>query len=303
MPKFCLKCKTRASFGYKGEKTLYCGKHKLEGMNNLNIKTCKTCDKSPSFGFIGGKTEYCKEHKFEGMEDIVSKRCIYNNCKNTSSYGFVSGLREFCSKHKKHGMINLVHQSCEKCNTQACFGHIGNKAQFCFTHKLDTMVDIVSMVCKSCNLFRVNKSTKYLCKYCNPIQNKKQKTRENRVKQLLEENNYIFIYDKSVRNNDCCFRYRPDFLFDCGTYFLVLECDEDAHSSYDKECEIIRMNNISISLGLPTKFIRYNPDLKGIAPKNKHSKLVETLNKYINLGFLDNPEPIYLFYPERTLNL
>jgi hypothetical protein len=28
--------------------------------------------------------------------------------------------------------------------------------------------------------------------------------------------------DKTFQN-DCCLKYRPDFLFDCGSYFLILE--------------------------------------------------------------------------------
>ncbi len=57
------------------------------------------------------------------------------------------------------------------------------------------------------------------------------------------------------------------------------------------------MNNISSGLGLPTLFIRYNPDLKGIPKKTKHTKLLEVLLSNLNLELLEDPSPIYLFYP------
>jgi hypothetical protein len=113
--------------------------------------------------------------------------------------------------------------------------------------------------------------------------------------QFLVNNNFHFIHDKMI-TNDCCLKYRPDFLFDCGKYFLVLECDEDAHSQYDRQCEIVRMNNICIGLGLPTKFIRYNPDKKGVRINIKEKLLLKTLNEELNKDVLDDIEPIYLFY-------
>jgi hypothetical protein len=77
-------------------------------------------------------------------------------------------------------------------------------------------------LCTSSRLFHVLKKNNYLCSYCNPIKPLYTKTRENRVKQLLEENNFKFICNKQF-TNDCCIKNRPDFLFDCGTYFLVLD--------------------------------------------------------------------------------
>lgn len=112
--------------------------------------------------------------------------------------------------------------------------------------------------CISCSLFGgVSKQNNYLCSYCNTDKPSRKKTKEERVKQLLLDNNLEFIHDKMI-TNVCCLKYRPDFLFDCVNYYLILECDENGHSQYEQSCEIIRMNNICI--GLPTKFIRYNPD-------------------------------------------
>ena len=57
-----------------------------------------------------------------------------------------------------------------------------------------------------------------------------------------------------------CNLKRPDIVIDCGTYFLVIEIDENQHTGYKKECEEPRMNMITQSLGMPTFWIRYNPD-------------------------------------------
>jgi hypothetical protein len=149
--------------------------------------------------------------------------------------------------------------------------------------------------CRSCNLFSTNKSTNYLCSYCNPDKSKHQKTKEMRVKTFLEENNYKFIHNKKCNLDNSCQTYYPDFIIDCNRFFLIIECDENAHSSYDADCEKIRENNICYALGLPCVFIRYNPDLKGVKLKIKEIVLKSYIEYYKNLQECDN-EVQYLFY-------
>jgi hypothetical protein len=117
------------------------------------------------------------------------------------------------------------------------------------------------------------------------------------IKNWLEEQKYKFIHNKkcSFSTNQKCKVYYPDFLFDCNTFFIVLEVDEHAHSNYDKECEKIRENNISIQLGLPTVFIRYNPDKKDVTLDEKLKLLKTTLDYFISKPFSD-PQVRYLFY-------
>ena len=62
-----------------------------------------------------------------------------------------------------------------------------------------------------------------------------------------------------------------------------------------KECESICENNISIQLGLPTVFIRYNPDKKDVTLDEKLNLLKITLDYYISKPFCD-PQVKYLFY-------
>jgi very-short-patch-repair endonuclease len=156
-------------------------------------------------------------------------------------------------------------------------------------------------MCTSCSLFSVGKKP-YLCSYCNPISSNRQRTRENVVKVLLEENKIDFTHDRST---GVCGNFRPDFLIDCGTHFVVVECDEDQHKQYDRDCENTRMVNIQQSLGLYTVFIRYSPDPYKInnktvptTSKYRHKILLETIEKYRNTPLEKTMDVEYLFYDQ-----
>ena len=69
----------------------------------------------------------------------------------------------------------------------------------------------------------------------------------------------------------------------------------------EEGCEIIRMNNISSGLGLPTKFIRYNPDNKQFNKKHKENVLVNTIKENIDQEFMEDLLPNYLFQDYVTL--
>lgn len=204
----------------------------------------------------------------------------------------------YCSKCKLDGMVNIKDKKCIKCNNiTPGFNYPNEKSPaYCNECKLDGMIDIKTprFICKSCNLeWYVTKKSKELCSYCDP--NTMKKSKELQVKKLLERNKIEFINDKTI-SNTCCYKYRPDFLIDCISYFIVIEVDENAHKQYDKDCELIRMNNISYSLGLPVKFIRYNPDNKIYTKSHKEHMLIQELLKYSNLDYLENLETVYLFY-------
>ena len=248
----------------------------------------KKCEKNdcvtrPIYNFLDKKGGlYCEEHKHNGMVDVINKKCI--NCNTRPSYNFKDenkGL--YCVEHKKDNMIDVVNLKCKCCD-----------------HKLPNMVDVIHSKCVSCNLYIVNNKGD-LCSYCNPESTKRQKTKELQIKNLLEKYNIKFIHDKGV-SNICCLKYRPDFVIQCTTndniYYIVLEVDEFSHKGYEQECEIIRMNNISHSLGLPTKFLRYNPDLKGISKKTKEDILMKRLDILMN-NFDNDFTAEYLFYPKK----
>jgi len=150
--------------------------------------------------------------------------------------------------------------------------------------------------CRSCKLFQTEKINNYLCSYCNPDKkNKRLKTKELKVKTFLEEQGYNFDYNKKCNLDKNCQTYFPDFMIDCNSFFIIIECDENAHSGYDPECERIRENNICFSLGLPCVFLRFNPDKKKIKMKIKEKVLKSYIEYYKNKENCDN-ETVYLFY-------
>ena len=149
--------------------------------------------------------------------------------------------------------------------------------------------------CRSCKLFQTHSRTKWLCSYCNPDKPTRQKTKEMRVKEFLEECNYKFVYNRKCNLDGSCQTYYPDFLIDCNTFFLIIECDEDAHRSYPNDCEKMRENNICYALGLPCVFIRFNPDKKKVKMKVKEKVLKSYIDYYINQETINN-EVQYLFY-------
>lgn len=73
-----------------------------------------------------------------------------------------------------------------------------------------------------------------------------------------------------------CGKERPDFLFDCGTHFIVLECDEHQHRNSQCACEQTRMINVTQSLGMSTFWIRFNPDQWKDEHGKKHGGLEDS---------------------------
>ena len=241
--------------------------------------------------------ELCK-HSINSLFCILCNVCEHNNikvscknCKNINKTNKTNKTKE-CEKTKLSRICshNKRRYDCRECDGKRYCQHDKQKYQ-CIVCSPNS-----NYFCKSCRLFSgVSKINDYLCSYCNPNKTIKRKTKENNIRDLLLKNNITFIQNKSF-TNDCCLKYRPDFLIDCGSYFIVAECDEDAHKQYDKDCELIRMNNISIGLGLPVKWIRYNPDNNNYKKKYKEKVLIETLQNVLNKEFIDNMEVEYLFY-------
>jgi hypothetical protein len=302
-------CQKNPSQNLPGEKKrLFCAEHALSCMQDVVNQKCQAenCDKIPSYNILGEtKRLFCAEHSLDDMQNIVSNRCEEINCHTIATYNYsTEKTRRFCSNHALENMVDINSNMCIKCNiTRANYNSPTLKAKYCNKCKdPQTMIDVVHTNCTSCGVFRAEKKNNFLCSYCNPEKSKIRLSKENIIKKLLESElpEHSFIHNKQF-SNECCFKYRPDFLFDCGTYFIVLEVDEYAHSGYSLECEIVRMNAISLGLGLPTKFIRYNPDesqteLKNPPAKIKREKLIDILKENLSQSELLSLEPIYLFY-------
>jgi len=237
------------------------------------------------------------------MINVTEKRCIGLNCTTLPSFNIINEPPMYCERHATKDMINVIRKECkhEGCIKQPSFNfHIETVGLYCYDHRTSPlMINVLDDRCASCGLFIVRKKGD-LCKtYCDLSSPLRQKTKEMQVKKLLQEHNISFIHDKSV-TNDCCLKYRPDFIIECTTndniYFIVLEVDEFAHKSYDPDCEIVRMHNISHSLGLPTKFLRYNPDHKDFTKEIKEETLIKRLKELMS-DVNDDFTAEYLFYP------
>lgn len=152
------------------------------------------------------------------------------------------------------------------------------------------------LLCPSCKIFRTRGK---LCSYCLPIEENKlykrvyKKSKEYAVVNYLKEKlpDYNFIHNKSIgshctegekeNTNGHLF---PDIRFDCGHYNLIVEIDEHKHKGANYECDNQRMYDIIAKLGLPTIFIRYNPDGKESNKEILLNKIIE----YLDLDIDDN---------------
>jgi hypothetical protein len=228
-----------------------------------------------------GGSQFCEHNK-------IKYRCL--KCKGS----------QFCEHNK-------IKYNCKDCDGVSICIHKKSKrtciecrgSQICIHEKINSMCIIckpnTKYFCKGCRLFVVTKKTNYLCSYCETNKPSRQKTKEIKLKKWIDDNYQGFVYNKKVNMNETCQTYYPDFLKDCNTFFLVIECDENSHKNYPHTCEKIRENNIVFSLGLPVVFIRYNPDNKYISEKSKYIILKSYIDYYIAKDFCDN-EVLYLFY-------
>ena len=320
-----IQCNKIPYFGLTDDKRpSYCDEHKLENMVDIKSRKCifkdddgNQCRTQPCYGFLKDKLPiYCNLHKLENMINIRKKKCIFkdkngNQCNKQPNFGLKDDkIPSYCFEHKLDNMEDITTKKCifkdkngNQCAKQPNFGLKDDKnPTYCNEHKLDKMIDIKSPRCKSCNLYIVRNKNN-LCSYCNPNSTKAQKLKEIEILNLLKET----YKDKEIVHNKTiglkCGNFRPDFVIDCISHNLIIEVDEDQHKSYPKDCEETRLHRIAEALH-PCIIIRYNPDaykVNGITKKTfkktRHEKLLETVNKYIEVN-VENYlfEVIYLFY-------
>ena len=293
-------CNTQPTYNIPSAKNgLYCSKHALPEMIDVKNAKCERegCDKNPIYNFPGmRKRRFCLNDALPGMVDIMNPRCERADCNLYPAYNF-PGLkkRRFCSKDALPGMIDVANRACQHCSTLALYGYPGRSVTFCYEHRalgtvrnprkrcldagctqpalygidvhehcekhrMDGEINILERECISCGLLGLlDKNSN--CETCDPNTFKTIRlAKQNRVRDyLLAHEVQINAVDRMI-DGGACGRERPDFLIDCGTHILVIEVDEHQHAGRPCECEQTRMVNISQSNGLPTIFLRYNPD-------------------------------------------
>jgi len=303
-------CTITANYGF--DKATHCSSHKLDGMTQKYGYKCTepNCTKGASFNFNGLKPAFCGKHKTEGMIDVKSKLCIISNCPSHATFGFPGKYPEFCAEHKK---VGTKLQPTKKCNVKGCndLAIFGTKdPEHCEKHKKPQDFNLLERICASCNLLNII-DEKGLCKYCNPSSWQTVRlAKQKEIEALFKKNNLVPISTDKTIDGGTCGKERPDFLFQGLCNYIVVEVDEDQHKSRACECEQTRMVNISQSLGMPTIFLRYNPDKYKVNGKTtdtfkatRHKNLINWTRKLIDLepkdietyGFLS---VVHLYFDE-----
>jgi hypothetical protein len=144
------------------------------------------------------------------------------------------------------------------------------------------------------------------------------KTKELSVYQALQAADISFEYQKHLPFRGCDLESETacafvDFAIAAPWGALLLEVDEDAHSSYPAACDVRRDFDMCASLALGSGHkvvvLRYNPDSfrvdgrnMGVATKEKQRRLVEVVRAWL----LEDPAPgkqlarFFMYYDMRS---
>jgi hypothetical protein len=195
--------------------------------------------------------------------------CIHEDCqenKSIASYGYIFKPKTHCFKHRLKNQYANNNPKCEgddkssKCKERPVYASLkSNIPVRCETHKQVSDTNIIEKPCKSCNLPYFLNDQNNLCPDCDGSFEQYKKVKELFIKETFEINDVEYTtWNRRIIGG--CSTYRPDFVRDKGSFFIVVDVDEHQHKSYDKECEINRMIQIHQDIGLPCVFVRYNPD-------------------------------------------
>jgi EsV-1-7 cysteine-rich motif len=304
-------CNKKPVFNFEGEKKgKFCVDHKQSKMVDVKNRKCEQCNKRPIFNFEGSSHgAFCLDHKSVDMVDVVNKKCSFPGCKTQRVYGIPGSKPSMCSKHRTEGMCKHPSTLCnaDDCKEKAFYGI--DRPLHCEEHREDLEQNLCLRRCKNCSHLEICNNDGLCFEYCinSDLFKRSKHQKEIRVQNLLKREIQEQPYSCDKIIDSSCNKKRPDILYDCRTHFLAIEIDEHQHSSYQSQCEISRMKEICQAVGMPTIFIRYNPDNyidsqsnKSKIPKAKREQiLVEWVRHCI--GSLPNlPDEflrvIYLFY-------
>jgi len=135
-------CKKWCTYGYEGQKPMFCKAHILPGMVDMASRRCffPDCRKSSSFAFSGQQPQFCKTHSAPGMINVVSRRCEREGCASQPGFGFEGQKPKFCGKHKEEGMLYIRNKCVEPgCGKSKKFSFSGEKPTHCRIHALPGM--------------------------------------------------------------------------------------------------------------------------------------------------------------------
>jgi len=286
-------CRKRPNFNSVGEKIgKFCIDHKTSNMVNVVDKKCEytECRKRPNFNIIGSTIGIlCFIHKKSGMIDVKHRICIQSNCKTQTWYGIPDQQPTYCVKHGKkiQGMIKNPTKHCQtdNCKEKAMFGI--KEPLHCETHRKKDEENMCLQECKTCKNIEICNKDGICFEFCinSDLFKRGKHLKEIRIQKLLETEikQEMFSCDKIIDSS--CNKKRPDIVYETPDHFVIIEIDEDQHSSYEKQCEISRMKEITFAVGMPVFFVRYNPDDYKDS-HNKKSKITKAKREEILLQWV-----------------
>ncbi|QIG60104.1 hypothetical protein [Dishui Lake large algae virus 1] len=192
-----------------------------------------------------GKTEFCKAHG-------GGERCQHEGCTKSAI-----GKTKFCVEHG--GGERCQHEGCTKSaigKTEFCKAHGGGKRCPHCKDWPDSRSGCKKYdgYCATCfkRVFPTDPRSKIL----------REKSHETAVRNYLFEHKIGFIHDTPIytANCNCSHRRRIDFRMLIGNTMLAVEVDENQHSSYDKQDEEIRYDDLYMVFSGKWIFVRFNPD-------------------------------------------
>ena len=82
-----------------------CSQHKTNGMVRIYTPTCDHggCDTIASYGYPGERPIYCYRHSVDGTTQLRKKKCTHPSCARNAYYGD-GGKATFCRRHATDGM-------------------------------------------------------------------------------------------------------------------------------------------------------------------------------------------------------
>ncbi len=313
-------CQTQSSYGFPEGKMEWCSGHanRKAGMIDLKHPRCEIpgCKNSRSHRYKGKKLTRCGQHKETDMIDTKHTKCDDEKCDQDACYGIPGNKPTKCKGHKVAGMIKHPNRRCntrsggKRCREIATHGD--DEPEHCEKHMKTHEFNLVENKCKSCNLLTILNEQSY-CEACNPgVFEKVRMVKQTALMTYLDKHNlHGQSTDKAIYHGECGLE-RPDRVFELVDKVIILECDEHQHRHITRDCEEIRMFNISQQFeSLPVYFIRWNPDKYRINGKSTNNETLRERYKYVATfiqNIIDNQmelphafsSVIYMYYDEWT---
>ena len=297
----CICGKHQPHFGWRGDKRgQWCVSCKEPGMVSLDKKYTRKRKKTSGVCNCGRLIKLRDECN-KPFHQCQKCRRICHCGSHQSTFGYLGADATACKACRKPGMVDVKNRTCA-CgrSVQPTFGRCGDpRASCCLACRSLDMVDLKSRKCSGCGLTNVQ-APRHLCADCDDTRPRRRKTRESMMVEFLK-NKFpdisIAAQDRTIPDTACS-KFRPDVLYLVGQHAIVVECDEDQHGHIPLQCEQRRMVSIAQDCQMPTIFIRFNPDKKGVEMK----AALQELGKAIEPLFNDPPvsslgiDVIYLFY-------